>query len=103
MTIVQPYRQTPLGIVFFWLLGFVIAGGVLFSIVFHNQLVDLRHDTGEVRKGIERAEVVNVELVSRLSAVTDPTDPEGWLRDRGFTLEGRPVYAEVGEQQISGL
>ncbi|MBI4159920.1 hypothetical protein HY504_02010 [Candidatus Wolfebacteria bacterium] len=93
MTIVQPYKRTPLGILFFWIMGFVISGIALYGIILYNQLVDIRHDVSAIHQNVRRAEVMNAELKNTLYAATDPINPEGILRDRGFIVDGRPTYA----------
>ncbi len=72
MTIVQPYKRTPLGILFFWLMGFVISGIALYGIILYNQLVDIRHDVSAIHQNVRRAEVMNAELKNTLANKTDP-------------------------------
>lgn len=99
MTIIQPHKNSGKSkiLTLFLLLGVFAAAGQ--SILFYNQLVDLRHEVKQAQQDLSQAEVTNAELKNNLYGLTDNKNLQSLLNGQSLILDNNPQYVKMTNSQ----
>lgn len=74
-------------------LGFILlAGLVVGNIAMYNQVIGMRHQIEDIKDGIEKSQVLHVELEDAFFDTLDAIDADTFLQEQGYVSEKHPAY-----------
>ena len=101
MTILQPNKKKPNVKLFTISAVAVVLLWAYFSIIFYNDVVDLRHTIGAQEKLVDNLQVDNAELKNKLYLTLDVNNVAGLASESGLILDKNPGYLESKASELA--